>query len=65
MTKTIFQAVGRTGDIWLFGHPCARFGCAYISAEPSRDDDPYVVPMCGCRPSVVLVSAAQVAERFL
>jgi len=45
---------GPDGPIPLAEHTCARpgpaQGCLYVSAEPSAEGDPYMVPMCGCRP---------------
>lgn len=49
-----FRPAGSVGNITLAEHTCNRpgpsQGCAYVSAVPSADDDPYVVPFCGCRP---------------
>lgn len=54
MPRAEFRPAGSTDGIPLFEHTCSRpgriQGIAYISAAPSADDDPYVVPFCGCRP---------------
>lgn len=50
-----FRPAGSVGGIAIVEHTCTRPGPAqgteYISAVPSADDDPYVVPFCGCRPN--------------
>lgn len=55
MPRAEFRPAGSVSNITLAEHTCARpgpaQGTAYISAVPSADDDPYVVPFCGCRPA--------------
>lgn len=55
MPRAEFRPAGSVGGVPIVEHTCARpgpvQGCAYISAVPSADDDEYVVPFCGCRPS--------------
>lgn len=61
MPRAEFRPAGAVSGIPLAEHTCARpgprLGCLYISAVPSADDDPYVVPFCGCRPVQADVSA--------
>lgn len=51
MSVTEFTPAGSRDGIPLVQHHCARNGVAYVSAVPSEPGDPYVVPMCGCRPA--------------
>jgi hypothetical protein len=53
MPQVEFRPAGSVSGIPLVEHTCerpGREGSLWISAEPSADDDPYVVPFCGCRP---------------
>ena len=49
-----FTPAGGIDGIPLFAHACSRYrDAAYVSAAPSAEGDPYAVPGCGCRPSVM------------
>jgi hypothetical protein len=46
----VFAPAGTVDGILLVVHDCHRYRIAYVSATPSADGDPYVIPGCGCRP---------------
>jgi hypothetical protein len=47
-----FEPAGSTDGIPLVVHACRRYrGITYVSAAASGEEDPYVVPGCGCRPA--------------
>jgi hypothetical protein len=52
MPRVEFRPAGSVSGIPLAEHTCQRFrGARYVSSQPSADDDPYMVPFCGCRPA--------------
>lgn len=47
----VFAPAGSIDGIPLVAHACRRYrGITYVSAGPSGEEDPYMVPGCGCRP---------------